>query len=53
MTAVADTSAIILLAKVGRLALLQELYGEVHVPPAVAAGDQTERGLRVTRKGLL
>lgn len=37
MAAVADTSAIILLAKVGQLALLQELYGEVLVPPAVAA----------------
>lgn len=37
MAAVADTSSIILLAKVGRLGLLRELYGEVFVPPAVAA----------------
>ncbi len=37
MAAVADTSAVILLAKVERLAILRELYGEVYVPPAVAA----------------
>lgn len=29
MAAVADTSAVILLAKVERLAILRELYGEV------------------------
>jgi hypothetical protein len=37
MTAIADTSSIILLAKVGRLAILRELYGEVYVPPVAAA----------------
>ena len=36
MTAVADTSPLILLAKVNRLTLLPELYREVVVPPAVA-----------------
>lgn len=37
MAAVADTSTIILLAKLGRLTLLRELYSEVFVPPAVVA----------------
>lgn len=37
MAVVADTSSIILLAKVGRLGLLRELYGEAFVPPAVTA----------------
>jgi hypothetical protein len=37
MAAVADTSSIILLAKIGRLALLHEHYGQVHIPPAVVA----------------
>ncbi len=37
MAAVADTSSIILLAKVGQLRLLQQLHGQVFVPPAVAA----------------
>jgi predicted nucleic acid-binding protein len=36
MAAVADTSPLILLAKVNRLTLLQELYREVFIPPAVA-----------------
>jgi len=36
MAAVADTSPLILLAKVNRLILLPELYHEVFVPPAVA-----------------
>lgn len=35
MPAIADASPLILLAKVGRLALLAELYGQVVVPPAV------------------
>jgi len=43
MTAVADTSVIILLAKVGRLAILRDLYGEVYVPPAVAAEVRAKR----------
>ena len=37
MAAIADTSSIILLAKIGRLALLRELYEQVHVPPGVVA----------------
>lgn len=37
MTAVADTSPIIWLAKVDRPALLSDLFGEVLVPPAVMA----------------
>lgn len=54
MAAIANTSPIILLAKVGRLALLPELYGQVFVPPAVlnelrakpgAAGSEVERFL--------
>ena len=36
MAAVADTSPLIFLAKINRLILLPELYGEVFVPPAVA-----------------
>ncbi|HLC42596.1 MAG TPA: hypothetical protein VJO34_13360 [Methylomirabilota bacterium] len=36
MAAVADTSPLILLAKINRLTLLLELYHEVFVPPAVA-----------------
>lgn len=43
MAAVADTSAVILLAKVERLAILRELYGEVYVPPAVAAELRAKR----------
>lgn len=43
MAAIADTSSIILLAKVGRLAILRELYGEVYVPPAVAAELRAKR----------
>lgn len=35
MAAVADTSPLILLAKVNWLTLLSELYGEVLIPPAV------------------
>lgn len=37
MPAIANTSPIILLAKVGKLDLLSALYGEVLIPPAVAA----------------
>jgi predicted nucleic acid-binding protein len=36
MAAVADTSPLILLAKISRLTLLPELYGDVFVPPGVA-----------------
>jgi hypothetical protein len=36
MAAVADTSPLILLAKIDRLTLLPELYHEVFIPPAVA-----------------
>lgn len=36
MAAVADTSPLILLAKVGQLSLLSELYHQVFIPPAVA-----------------
>jgi len=55
MAAVADTSSIILLAKIGRLALLRDLYEQVHVPPGVvaelrakpdAASQEVERFLR-------
>lgn len=35
MPAIADASPLILLAKVRRLALLAELYGQVVIPPAV------------------
>ncbi len=37
MPAIANTSPIILLAKVGKLDLMSALYGEVIIPPAVAA----------------
>ena len=52
MAAIADTSSIILLAKIGRLALLRDLYEQVHVPPGVvvelrakpdAASQEVER----------
>jgi predicted nucleic acid-binding protein len=33
---VADTSPLIALHQLGRLALLQRTFGEIHVPPAVA-----------------
>jgi hypothetical protein len=36
MAAVADASPLILLAKIGRLSLLSELYHQVFIPPAVA-----------------
>ena len=46
MAAVADASPLILLAKIDRLSLLHELYGQVLIPPAVvrelrAKQDQT------------
>lgn len=44
MTAVADTSPLILLAKVNRLPLLPELYGEVWIPPAVVAELRAKPG---------
>lgn len=37
MAAVADASPLILLAKVGHLSLVSELYQQVFVPPAVAS----------------
>jgi hypothetical protein len=37
MSAVANTSPVILLAKIGKLDLVSVLYGEVVIPPAVAA----------------
>jgi len=55
MAAIADTSSIVLLAKIGRLALLRDLYEQVHVPPGVvaelqakpdAASQEVERFLR-------
>jgi predicted nucleic acid-binding protein len=42
MPAIANTSPIILLAKVGKLDLLSALYGEVVIPPAVAAELQAK-----------
>src|SRR3972149_10043132 len=42
MAAVADTSPLILLAKINRLTLLPELYREVFVPPAVATELQAK-----------
>jgi predicted nucleic acid-binding protein len=43
MAAVADTSPLILLAKVNQLTLLPELYREVFVPPAVAMELRAKR----------
>lgn len=46
---VADTSPLFYLAKLGRFALLRELYGRVHIPPEVwretLAGGQVEPAL--------
>ena len=46
---VADTSPLFYLAKLGRFALLRELYGRVHVPPEVwretMAGGRVEPAL--------
>ena len=35
-TVVADTSPLIALHQLGQLSLLQRIFGEIHVPPAVA-----------------
>jgi len=35
-TVVADTSPLIALDQLGQLSLLQRIFGEIHVPPAVA-----------------
>lgn len=58
MVAVADTSPLILLAKVNRLSLLSELYREVFIPPAVvtelrvkpdATSSELDRFIRAAR----
>jgi predicted nucleic acid-binding protein len=46
-----------MLAKVGRLAILRDLYGEVYVPPAVAAELRAKRDvasqIEVKARGLI
>jgi predicted nucleic acid-binding protein len=46
-TVVADTSPLIALHQLGQLSLLQRIFGEIHVPPAVAR-EIIRRGFRLS-----